>query len=51
VWVPLADIPEHVQKAFLAAEDKRFYQHKGIDERFTDPFSKRKQRTDRPSGR
>ena len=30
VWVPLADIPEHVQKAFLAAEDKRFYQHKGL---------------------
>jgi penicillin-binding protein 1A len=24
VWVPLADIPEHVQKAFIAAEDKRF---------------------------
>jgi penicillin-binding protein 1A len=33
VWVPLADIPEHVQKAFIAAEDKRFHQHKGIDER------------------
>jgi penicillin-binding protein 1A len=33
VWVVLSDIPEHVQKAFLAAEDKRFYQHKGIDER------------------
>jgi membrane peptidoglycan carboxypeptidase len=33
VWVVLADIPEHVQKAFLAAEDKRFYRHKGIDER------------------
>jgi penicillin-binding protein 1A len=33
VWVPLAEIPEHVQKAFIAAEDKRFYQHKGIDER------------------
>ena len=33
VWVLLADIPEHVQKAFVAAEDKRFYQHKGIDER------------------
>src|SRR4051812_19536442 len=32
-WVPLADIPEHVQKAFLAAEDKRFYRHKAIDER------------------
>jgi penicillin-binding protein 1A len=33
VWVVLADLPEHVQKAFIAAEDKRFYQHKGIDER------------------
>src|ERR1700732_4368269 len=33
VWVVLADIPEHVQKAFVAAEDKRFYDHKGIDER------------------
>ena len=33
VWVPLGDIPEHVQKAFIAAEDKRFYQHHGIDER------------------
>jgi hypothetical protein len=32
-WVALADIPEHVQRAFLAAEDKRFYQHRGIDER------------------
>src|SRR4051794_11959573 len=32
-WVPLAEIPENVQKSFLAAEDKRFYQHKGIDER------------------
>src|SRR5262249_28850507 len=33
VWVVLADLPEHVQKAFIAAEDKRFYQHNGIDER------------------
>ena len=33
VWVALADIPEHVQQAFIAAEDKRFHQHKGIDER------------------
>ncbi len=32
VWVPLADIPEHVRDAFVAAEDKRFYQHKGVDE-------------------
>jgi 1A family penicillin-binding protein len=33
IWVPLSDIPQHVQRAFVAAEDKRFYQHKGIDER------------------
>src|SRR4051794_20967956 len=33
VWVPLSGIPERVQKAFVAAEDKRFYQHKGVDER------------------
>src|SRR6266700_3595400 len=33
VWVPLGDIPDYVQKAFIAAEDKRFYQHSGIDER------------------
>ncbi len=33
VWVPLSDIPMAVQAAFIAAEDKRFYQHKGIDER------------------
>jgi membrane carboxypeptidase/penicillin-binding protein len=33
VWVPLKEIPAPVQLAFLAAEDKRFYQHKGIDER------------------
>jgi penicillin-binding protein 1A len=32
VWVPLAEIPEHVRNAFIAAEDKRFYQHHGIDE-------------------
>ena len=33
VWVPLSEIPEYVQQAFIAAEDKRFFQHKGIDER------------------
>ena len=33
VWVKLNEIPEFVQKAFVAAEDKRFYQHKGVDER------------------
>ncbi len=33
VWVSLSEIPAHVQRAFAAAEDKRFYEHKGIDER------------------
>src|ERR671916_158881 len=32
-WVPLSDVPAVVQKAFVAAEDKRFFQHKGVDER------------------
>lgn len=29
--LPLAAIPEHTQKAFIAAEDLRFYSHSGID--------------------
>ena len=33
VPVPLAAIPDVVRNAFIAAEDKRFYQHAGIDER------------------
>jgi membrane carboxypeptidase/penicillin-binding protein len=33
IWVPLADIPDLVQKAFVAAEDRRFFQHHGVDER------------------
>jgi penicillin-binding protein 1A len=33
IWVKLADIPEAVRNAFIAAEDKRFFQHTGIDER------------------
>jgi penicillin-binding protein 1A len=33
VWVPLAEIPDFVQKAFVAAEDRRFFQHHGVDER------------------
>jgi penicillin-binding protein 1A len=33
VWVSLADIPDYVQKAFVAAEDRRFFQHHGVDER------------------
>jgi membrane carboxypeptidase/penicillin-binding protein len=33
VWIPLAKIPDPVQKAFIAAEDRRFFQHHGVDER------------------
>lgn len=29
--VPLSDVPQHVRDAFLATEDRRFYQHAGID--------------------
>jgi hypothetical protein len=32
VWVPLSEIPDVVQKAFVAAEDRRFFQHHGVDE-------------------
>lgn len=31
--VELEEIPEHVQNAFLAIEDKRFYEHSGVDMR------------------
>lgn len=31
--VPLSSIPENVKAAFLAAEDRNFYSHKGVDER------------------
>jgi 1A family penicillin-binding protein len=31
VNVPLADIPPHVRAAFLATEDRRFYEHSGLD--------------------
>lgn len=30
-WLPLKDIPDVVKKAFIAAEDKRFYDHPGFD--------------------
>src|SRR5713101_734283 len=32
-WISLNKVPVHVRNAFIAAEDKRFYQHKGVDER------------------
>ena len=30
-WVSIDVIPEHVQNAFIAAEDQRFYRHHGVD--------------------
>ncbi len=33
IWLHLADIPEYVRKAAVAAEDRRFFEHPGIDER------------------
>ena len=31
IWVPLAEIPKPVVQAVLAAEDRRFYSHPGVD--------------------
>jgi membrane carboxypeptidase/penicillin-binding protein len=33
VAIPLDAIPENVRRAFVSAEDKRFFQHHGVDER------------------
>ena len=31
IFVPIGSIPTQVKEAFIAAEDKNFYQHKGVD--------------------
>src|SRR3984957_5415957 len=31
IFVPIDSIPKQVKQAFIAAEDKNFYQHKGVD--------------------
>jgi penicillin-binding protein 1A len=31
IFVPIASIPKQVKEAFMAAEDKNFYQHRGVD--------------------
>ena len=31
IYVPYTAIPDHVKKAFIAAEDKNFYDHFGVD--------------------
>ena len=35
VWVDYQDIPEHMINAIIAIEDKRFYEHHGVDWRRT----------------
>ncbi len=30
-WIPLGEIPTHLQRAVLIAEDDRFYEHRGVD--------------------
>jgi penicillin-binding protein 1A len=31
ILVPYEEIPQHVKEAFMAVEDKRFFEHKGVD--------------------
>lgn len=31
IWVDYEDIPEYMSQALVAIEDKRFYEHKGVD--------------------
>jgi penicillin-binding protein 1A len=31
IFIPIEDIPENVKLAFIAAEDKNFYTHYGVD--------------------
>lgn len=30
-YIPLTEIPKHVQEAYIAIEDRRFFEHSGID--------------------
>lgn len=31
IWVPINELPKHVWQAFIASEDKRFFEHQGVD--------------------
>ncbi len=31
IWADMEDIPKYLQDAFVAVEDKRFYEHQGVD--------------------
>jgi penicillin-binding protein 1A len=30
-WVPIDELPKHVWQAFVASEDRRFFEHSGVD--------------------
>lgn len=31
VWVPIGELPDHVWQAFVSSEDRRFFEHEGVD--------------------
>ncbi|MFN2426285.1 MAG: penicillin-binding protein 1A [Candidatus Binatia bacterium] len=31
IWIPIKGLPDHVWQAFVAAEDRRFFAHRGVD--------------------
>ncbi len=31
IWVDIEDMPQHLQDAYIAVEDKRFFEHEGVD--------------------
>ena len=31
IFIPIEQIPDHVKNAFIAVEDKNFYEHRGVD--------------------
>ncbi len=31
IWCPISDMPSHLQSAFISIEDKRFFEHDGVD--------------------
>lgn len=35
IWASISQMPENLQKAFIAIEDERFYEHSGVDWRRT----------------
>ena len=52
IWVPLSEIPEYLQEATIAAENRRFFDHHGVDERgIIRAFLGNLGATGRPAGR